>query len=231
MTDEKTTEASKLAQQDAALDESVADSTQAEDKNSDDLAPQGEEVSLDEPSTDSTEAKQTAREMTKAGIIRKVEASLNKGEAINPNDKWALEYIDDKSSTDKEIPAPSQPVDFEAQIEAYEAKKQFKSNKTILDSLPSNLRTDIINEANSLKGLGTNIDKALQYVLDKNESKITSELGHSHNRKLGAALPKQGKQKSDPNSITTSELAKLSQEEYNKVMEKIDAKQMKEIAD
>ena len=173
------------------------------------------------------EAKKEAdRVKSEQGILTKVKAQLEIGEAIPTNHLWAVEKLKKESEEGKK----PEPVDLEAHAdkiyERVKERQQLDKDIDFIDSLPDELRDELQDDVKVLEKGGMNSANALKFVVDKNSERIEKEIGHIETRRQGAGMPARGI-KTDANTISQAQLTSLAmmadRTKYNQAKEKIEA--------
>jgi hypothetical protein len=136
--------------------------------------------------------------------------------AANPSLNWVAKRVKSKLNIDE----PQSNV--ASEIKAYEASKQFETNKKLVESLPVKLRNKLIKNAKSMiDELGVDNVKALNYAVEKSMSEINEQKGTLENRKAGQGIPK-GKPQATAGTYTMEQLSQMDNTEYKRVRDLAD---------
>ena len=221
-----------MAEQNTAVDPELAEDGNTAEVGTADLdtttsASNGEQVEeqpeLQDGTPESQKKKDDNSAATAAGVIEKVKKLLAEGKDIPKDQRWALDHINPPEKPSEEKGLSTEELDRWA--DEREAKTQFQSDKSLLETFPTELRNRLVNEANGLKAdLGVPISKALARVIKSNKEAIEEEIGIVENRKTGAAIPVStkplsGRLKSEYTTLERGKIAKANPEKYNKIME------------
>lgn len=219
MSDEQNTKSVELEEA-KALDESKAATTPAESEPAgSNSSNSSENVKLNEGSTASVKQETPVdyAETIAKSWADKIAKDPDKFGELTEKQPWLVSKVNallGKSTETK--PA----VDVDARIKAFKVTEQFVKDKEFLHSLPKELQDSIIQESNDSKAEGTSIESGLALALKRNAERIEKELGHAHNRKVGTTLPNPSRSSNSQGSLTPQDVINMSDEEYEKLMEK-----------